>query len=231
MKKKSLTMLLTGLLAMSLTGVGFASWMIVQNDSGEQTGSVAVEEIVQRNVVLNFAWADNDESGIVDEKDSILDFGYKGATNTGWLRNTDAVGETGCKELVFTLSASVEDGEGNGTSATATAAYELSIENSKTNFEKAQGNTTKAGKPYVDNIVISQALDGSDQPIANTYKITVDWGEAFGNKNPYDYYNSFTGAAVTPELISQATEYLTELKSLLEGVTFKLTLTGTYVSE
>lgn len=208
MKKKTLSILLSSLLAVSLTGVGFASWVIVNNASDEQTGSVAVETVEVNNVTINFAWADNDESGGTSESDSILSFGYKGATNTGWLRNTDEAGELGCAELKFTLSASADEG-------TASASYEFEVvDNASGGYATATSDTKK----YIKSVGVTEVEAG-------TYKIAISWGGAFGNVNPYDYYNDGTKTATSHG--TEAETRLTELETLLEGVTFKLTLTGT----
>lgn len=208
MKKKTLSILLSGLLAVSLTGVGFASWVIVNNASDEETGSVAVETVEVNNVTINFAWSDNDESGGASASDSILSFGYKGATNTGWLRNTDEEGELGCAELEFTLSASADEG-------TASASYEFEVVD---NASGGYATATSEEKKYIKSVGVSEVEAG-------TYKISISWGYAFGYENPYDYYNDGTKTATSHG--SEAQTRLTELKTLLEGVTFKLTLTGT----
>lgn len=208
MKKKTLSILLSGLLAVSLTGVGFASWVIVNNASDEETGSVAVETVEVNNVTINFAWSDNDESGGASESDSILSFGYKGATNTGWLRNTDEEGELGCAELEFTLSATADEG-------TASASYEFEVVD---NASGGYATATSEEKKYIKSVGVTEVEAG-------TYKIAISWGDAFKNVNPYDYYNGEGKTAATHG--TEAQTRLTELKTLLEGVTFKLTLTGT----
>ena len=208
MKKKTLPILLSGLLAVSLTSVGFASWVIVNNASAEQTGSVAVETVEVNNVTINFAWSDNDKSGDASESDSILSFGYKGAKNNGWLRNTDDASELGCAELKFTLSASATKG-------TASASYEFEVvDNASDGYATATSDTKK----YIESVGVTEVEAG-------TYKIAISWGDAFGNVNPYDYYNGEGKTAATHGTKAQTS--LTELKTLLEGVTFKLTLTGT----
>lgn len=208
MKKKTLSILLSGLLAVSLTGVGFASWVIVNNDSDEETGSVAVETVEVNNVTINFAWSDNDGSKGASESDSILSFGYKGATNTGWLRNTDEEGELGCAKLEFTLSATADNG-------TASASYEFEVVD---NASGGYATATSEEKKYIKSVDVTEVKAG-------TYKISISWGDAFGNVNPYDYYNDGTKTAASHG--TEAQTRLTELKTLLEGVTFKLTLTGT----
>lgn len=208
MKKKTLSILLSSLLAVSLTGVGFASWVIVNNASEEQTGSVAVETVEENNVTINFAWSDNDGSGKASESDSILSFGYKGATNTGWLRNTDDTSELGCAELKFTLSATADSG-------TATASYEFEVVDNKSG---GYATATSDAKKYIKSVGVTEVEAG-------TYKIAISWGDAFGNVNPYDYYNDGTKTAKSHG--SEAQTRLSELETLLDGVTFKLTLTGT----
>ena len=59
MKKKSLAALLSGLLTVSLTGVGFASWIIVQGDTKQVTGTVNVETISDKTTTITYDWANN----------------------------------------------------------------------------------------------------------------------------------------------------------------------------
>ena len=113
MKKKSLTMLLTSLLAVSLTGVGFASWIIVQGDEKYADGTVHVEEIENRVVTIDAKWADNDgdhvwlggtaPDNVVDADDSQLSFGTSNQTKSGWLRNTDGKIERKSLTLNYTI--------------------------------------------------------------------------------------------------------------------------------
>lgn len=209
MKKKTLSTLLSGLLAVSLTGVGFASWIIVENGKETKTGSVAVETVVKDKVTLTFAWSDNDGdlNTSDDTGDSILSFGYAGAgTNTGWLRNTKEADE-GCKELKFTLiGTSSED-------STVNLGASIAVVDNNNGWATA----TSDEKKYIKDIDVS-LVDGNGT-------ISVKWGDAFDNKNPYDYYNGEGKTAA--DYADEAFERLEELAELLEGVTFTLTVTGT----
>ena len=219
MKKKSLTMLLTSLLAMSLTGVGFASWIIVQGDTQEPTGTVSVEKIEKHIVKINFAWLDNDgdkKTGNEDTDggDNILNFGYKGATNTGWLRNTDD-DDIGGTELKCTITTTHDTNVDNPAGEVVLTTEFAVVDNGSAGFAAAKT------KGYIKNVTFA-AVTGEE----NTYKISISWGETFGNKNPYEYYNALEA---TESNFNAAVSAIGELKSLLEGVTFKLTLNANYV--
>lgn len=217
MKKKSLATLLSGLLTVSLTGVGFASWLIVQNATDSKTGTVSVEDVSVKQVVINFAWLDNNGDGTANgEGDNVLSFGYKGAENqTGWFRNTDSDHES-APELKFNLSASVKD----DASATATAGVTITVneKNGGNGYATATGST----KNYISSVTVEEAPEGET---TYTHFIKINWGSAFDNKNPFDFYNSKTYSA---DLASSAKTTIEDLNSLLDGVTFTLSLTGTY---
>ena len=215
MKRKSLAALLSGLLTVSLTGVGFASWLIVQNATDSKTGTVSVEDVSVKQVVINFAWLDNNGDGTANSTgDNILSFGYKGAENqNGWFRNTDSTHES-APVLKFNLSASVKD----DASATATAGVTITVN------EKSGGNgyATAKTKNYISDVVVEAAPAGET---TYTHCIKIKWGSEFGTVNPYDYYNAKT---YSPDLANEAKTKIEELNSLLNGVTFTLSLTGTY---
>ena len=233
MKKKSLTMLLTSLLAVSLTGVGFASWIIVQGDEEQlNDGTVSVETIDRKNVTVTALWADNDEDNIwlggtepnnvVDADDSQLSFGTSNNANTGWLRNTD--GKVERKSLNLDV-------------AVANHTYATGIKVTFTISDAAKYKTL-VSEGYITGFMLNEEAiptDSDENVTAGTLVKTFDsaatldltisygWGTTkFGGENPYVHYNKIS--APTEEQITEAYNTITALHTNLNGVTFSLTI-------
>ena len=98
MKKKSLAALLSGLLTVSLTGVGFASWIIVSDASKTlaDVGSVTVEAVEDRRLSVDASITDGN-----------VKFGPKEAKSEGWLITTSTL--TAQEDLTFTFSVTVSN--------------------------------------------------------------------------------------------------------------------------
>lgn len=236
MKKKSLTMLLTGLLAVSLTGVGFASWIIVQGDEQYADGSVHVEEIENHVVKIDAKWADNDgddtwlggtePNNVVDADDSQLSFGTTNQTNTGWLRNTDGKVERKSLSLNYSIS--------NFTYATSVTAV-LEVTGNTAGYKNAVDAKYITGVSVGSNLVDTTDFksDAVTLNASGTLTVSFAWGDTFGNENPYTYYNTATTAPLTEKVpttdITYAAHAETNIGNMytyLSGVTFKLTLTA-----
>lgn len=234
MKKKSLTMLLTGLLAVSLTGVGFASWIIVQGDEQYADGSVHVEEIENHVVTIDAKWADNDGDGtwlggtdpnnVDDADDSQLSFGTTEQANAGWLRNTDGKVERKTLTLNYSIS--------NFSYASSVTAV-LEVTGNTAGYKNAVDAKYIKGVSIDSNLVDTTDFKSDEVSLTDSGTLTVSfaWGETFGNENPYDYYNDATTAPLTDKVPTTDTTYASHAQTnignmftYLSGVTFKLTL-------
>ena len=202
MKKKSLTMLLTSLLAVSLTGVGFASWIIVQGDEKAQEGSVSVETVETKKLTVTASWDEGND--IEGNKDNVFSFGPTSSSNqTGWLRNSTMDEE----RLTLKLNVEVDNWENYGTGVTITAA-------AKANKDKFADAVT-AG--YITNITVGEYTAAESFSV----DISIDWGAKFHNENPYTYYNNITA---TEDVVKEAKENLEALYTALKDVTFEVTI-------
>ena len=220
MKKKSLTMLLTGLLAVSLTGVGFASWIIVQGDEKGKEGQVLVEDIEKYNLTLTPEW---------DAAGDTLKFGSSSNAATGWLKNTTTEGEV--KEL--TLNVTLGDYE-----------HASSVDYTFEITAGLDGYNSAVSAKYITGISINdgtatQTLDNTGKVTGSltkaatyTIKISYAWGATFGNENPYDFYNDpsvtdpFTQTVPDTEdtYAEHAYEHIGTMYDNLSPLKFKLTL-------
>lgn len=217
MKKKTLSLLLSGLLTVSLTGVGFAAWYITANTETSASGDISVEEVKDARVGL--------ETSVTDAN---VHFGAdKGQLQDSdcWLKNNGTDGE----DLEFSFDLTV-------TNTTYLTSVEISFavhEEFNDSGVKTTNNaaTFAAASNYVvapdldpDTTGVQSTVTFSKSDIAlwtngkKTFNLNFTWGSAFNYKNPYQYYNSQTYSAT---LGSQAD---TALKAIyaLNGLQFDI---------
>ena len=164
MKRKSLSLLLSGLLTVCLTGVGFASWLIVQGDEQQITGTVNVETISDVTTTITAKWQDNNK------------------TNSGWLRNTDTRGE------ILSLKLDVTVDSINYLASDVTIDLDVT--------SATIGNTGKTGVAlaveagYITDFKLDKESVAKESAASFTLTISTSWGNHFGDKNPFDFYNT-----------------------------------------
>ena len=250
MKRKSLSLLLSGLLTVCLTGVGFASWLIVQGDEQQITGTVNVETISDVTTTITAKWQDNNKNGTAEEKttksqstttwgDDYFRFGYNNKTNSGWLRNTDTRGE------ILSLKLDVTVDSINYLASDVTIDLDVT--------SATIGNTGKTGVAlaveagYITDFKLDKESVAKESAASFTLTISTSWGNHFGDKNPFDYYNTTdrkgsdtcrtvengqTDAADADSngkvtYAEDANYSLTNLYTWLSNVTFTVTITAT----
>ena len=211
MKKKTLSILLSGLLAVSLTGVGFAAW-IITGDAEDQTGNgtVAVETIDDRRVSLAADTSKTNDTNVV--------FGHPS--------DTSAVTVTPCLELVSDMKQ--ED---------LTATFNFKITNAKwADVEVTYDDTLK---DFIDGQYITFSYTAEYDATATaetslTLTLNFGWGEKFDNPNvedgeipnednlnPYVFYNNH-------KTVADAAEAISTMNALAELTAFTITLSATY---
>ena len=102
MKKKSLAALLSAFLTVCLTGVGFASWLIIGGDTETyKDGSIAVETVSDKRTKI-------ESVSVKEGSNSTIVFGPTAAAKTdttSWLRaSSDAATENLSFTLQFTVA-------------------------------------------------------------------------------------------------------------------------------
>ncbi|MBE6143047.1 MAG: hypothetical protein E7177_03570 [Erysipelotrichaceae bacterium] len=221
MKKKSLATLISGLLAVSLVGVGFASWVIIQGASEQKEGSVNVETITKTNISIEANWADNDEdytceklteeqkgmknedeealyTEAVDADDSQLSFGSSSQDASGWLRNTS--GKIERKSLKLNVAIGGNDSVTSYVltfSVSNPAAYKAAVDAGYITGIMLDGTAipteSVAGNETTPAVTAGTLVVTSDSaPATETYIISYEWGDTFGGQNPYAYYNGMS---------------------------------------
>lgn len=214
MKRKTLTLTLSILACLALIGVGFASWVISAEVSATPAeGSFIVDTVNDKSYKVEGAWLDSQ---------SKITFGAPATMNASnpWLTN-DSEGKTENLTVTYQLTVTY----GNGTKATGIANKITAVVTAP-----ADKNYTAAvnGKLIIapTNATVVEAPEGNGK-----YNITVtyQWGEHFGNVNPYTYYNAKTA---TDKLSGTETTYMQDAKTSLdtlskieESVKFTLNIT------
>lgn len=198
MKRKTLTLTLSILACLALIGVGFASWIISAEVSATPAeGSFIVDTVNDKTYKVEGAWL-NSQSKIT--------FGAPATMNASnpWLTN-NSEGKTENLTVTYQLTVTY----GNGTKATGIANKITAVVTAP-----ADKNYTAAvnGKLIIapTNATVVEAPEGNGK-----YNITVtyQWGEHFGNVNPYTYYNAKTA---TDKLSGTETTYMQDAKTSLE---------------
>lgn len=198
MKRKTLTLTLSILACLALIGVGFASWVISAEVSATPAeGSFIVDTVNDKSYKVEGAWLDSQ---------SKITFGAPATMNESnpWLTN-DSEGKTENLTVTYQLTVTY----GNGTKATGIANKITAVVTAP-----ADKNYTAAvnGKLIIapTNATVVEAPEGNGK-----YNITVtyQWGEHFGNVNPYKYYNAKTA---TDKLSGTETTYMQDAKTSLE---------------
>ena len=197
MKRKTLTLTLSILACLALIGVGFASWIISADTSTTAQGSFIVDTVADKTYVVSGEWLEN--------KSSII-FGAPATMNAKnpWLTN-NSEGKTENLTVTYQLTVTY----GDGTKATGIANKITAL---VTAPENANYTAAVNGKLIIapTNATVVEAPEGNGK-----YNITVtyQWGEHFGNVNPYTYYNATTA---TDKLSGTETTYMQDAKTSLE---------------
>lgn len=216
MKRKTMTLVLCLLAALALVSVGFASWVISENDQKDLAGTISVETVQDKRLSVTVVWDGGEEANKfhfgkpnADEKQD------KEEPTNPWLTFS-----TDTKESILKLSftATVEY---TGKQNISTEAVDVTAALSET--------TTLINKDtkYIvlpTNIDLNATLSSDGKSI--TYKGTIElkWGSEFGGMNPYYFYNDGTKTANTDG--QKAKEALAAIYAL-NSAAFKLTVTAT----
>ena len=182
MKRKSLTMILCLLTCLSLVGVGFAAWVITGPVEEDVTGNIVVDSVTDNWYTLT----------VSPETENIVLTGPSSPLNNGWLtsnaeQEADLVVEVSC---ILTKKSGEKFSSTNEANITPTF-----VEPAKENegVKTAYGTAVDAGCfSFVDAVVSDKTLTESDTKLTFKVTITYKWGTAFGNVNPYDFYNDGT---------------------------------------
>ena len=241
--KKKLTITIASILSVIvIIGVGFAAWVIT-NPKVEDTadGSISVETVTDKSYTLTAAISNG-----------AISFGAPKNMDTAnaWLKAEGGNSENLEATLTLTLNykdwsvvpenleLTIETGTGTKDNFTkdTTSKYESLVSKNIVTNPKISYDTTTTATPVEVTIngkavKIAKTAFGATETGAYTeaktvtleVKIAFGWGSAFKGNNPYVYYNALDYKVES----TKANENLTALYNALNGVNYKVTVTGT----
>lgn len=216
--RKAIVAVMSVFLTVSLTAVGFASWLISNNDSKEGTGNVTASDV--SDAILGVTINDSDNLGKIN-------FGPLKNDTTGTIRYNDAEAEANDFEALkitvigsikkFATLKQMEIKIKVPDSVITAAGYKATDvgEGVKTytvdpNLPKyitlpvgaadTNGNlidTSKKVEYLATNTTVFTS--GAGDTATFSFEVTFGWGELFGNKNPGRYLDGEDGLTVSPE--------------------------------
>ncbi|MCI5746157.1 MAG: hypothetical protein MR270_07770 [Erysipelotrichaceae bacterium] len=209
-KRKGIVLAASILGSIAIVSTGFASWVISAPSSAIENGSIKVENVDDKRVVLTPTLTTK-TSGSLDDQ---VVFGTPETTgSSGWLTNTSI----GKQNLEFTLSVTAVYKDGRGAKPTG---------NISVTFTPSK---TIADDTLIKVPTFTPATKALSEGSAS-FDVTFGWGTKFESTNPYTYYNAKDPNGIKSETTTWADDAkanLTALYDLVNGMTFTLTVAYT----
>lgn len=237
--KKKLTITIASILSVIvIIGVGFAAWVITNpNVEAAADGTISVETVTDKSYTLT-----------ATNPTETISFGAPATPDTaatkGWLVNKEKA-----ENLTATLTLTITYKDWS----VIPENLKLKIEAGTVSGKSFVKDETKKFENLVDTILknptisydelttttpVSVTMNGAEVEIPKkafkkddltktaTLEVTVTfgWGSAFGGDNPYNYYNK---KDYSTGLAQEANTNLTNLYNALNGLSYKVTVTGT----
>ena len=214
--RKAIVVVMCVFLTVSLAAVGFASWLISNNDSKEGTGNVTASNVsdailgvtIDRDKDLGkitFGPDKGDETGNIRyNKDEAEDFENLKITVSGSIKKFATLKQMEIKikvpDSVITAAGYKATDAGEGVKT-----YTVDPELPKyitlpAGAADTNGNLIDTAKK-VEYLPTDTAVfkPGADDTATFSFDVTFGWGELFGNKNPGRYLDGEDGLTVSPE--------------------------------
>ena len=242
MKRRSVIMIIMTFMLLTLVGVGFATWIIIEpTKESTAEGNIKVEK-VESKVAWQFdaKWVDADGKEIGEDKEPEIVFGMPSETvKKAWLTNNEIAKENLTVYLyVKANETDVEVGEDDYAKIDLLVDL-LAIITTQTVGDGQETTTVPTLSEYLKEVAtvsVTVKEDKTNTPVNElsktqlqegvTLKITFGWMYKDGDKtvteNPYTYFNGkdYETYHVT------ANTYLTNLYNKLENCSFKVVLTA-----
>lgn len=214
--RKAIVAVMSVFLTVSLTAVGFASWLISKDDSQAGTGNVTASDV--SDAILGVTINDSDNLGKIN-------FGPDKNDKTGTIRYNEAETDD-CEALKITVIGSIkkfatlkqmeikikvpdsvitaagykatDGGEGVKTYTVDPALPKYITLPAGAADEK--GNLIDAANKVEYSATNTTVFtSGADDTATFSFDVTFGWGELFGNKNPGRYLDGEDGLTVSQE--------------------------------
>lgn len=202
--RKAIVAVMSVFLTVSLTAVGFASWLISNDDSKEGTGNVtasnvsdAILDVTIKNAEnlgkINFGPDENDKTGTIRyNKAEADDFEALEITVSGSIKKFATLKQM---EIKIKVPESVIAAAGYGLKDGSATEYEV-----KDNLPKyitlpagaadTNGNLIDAAKKVEYEATDTTVFTSGDDTATFSFKVTFGWGELFQNENPGKYLDN-----------------------------------------
>ena len=211
--RKAIVAVMSVFLTVSLTAVGFASWLISNNDSKEGTGNVNASDVSDAILgvtienagdlgKINFGPDKNDKTGTIRYNEAeAKDIEALEITVSGSIKKFATLKQM---EIKIKVPDSVITAAGYGFKDGSATEYEV-----KANLPKyitlpagaadEKGNLIDTAKKAEYLAADTVFTPGTDDTATFSFEVTFGWGELFGNKNPGRYLDGEDGLTVSPE--------------------------------
>lgn len=218
--RKAIVVVMSVFLTVSLTAVGFASWLISNNDSKEGTGNVtasnvsdAILGVTIKNAdnlgKINFGPAKNDTTGNIrynDAEAEANDFESLEITVSGSIdkyKTLDKMSITvKCPDSILTVAGYTWNAEGERTYAYDKKKAYITLPNYAVDtngkflpLPDGTGNTKAL--EFANGNAVFTGTDENKKDFTTT--ISFGWGALFEGKNPGRYLDGEDGLTVSPE--------------------------------
>lgn len=218
--RKAIVVVMSVFLTISLTAVGFASWLISSNDSKEGTGNVnasnvsdAILGVTIENATdlgtINFGPLKDDTEGNVQyDKNQADDFASLEVTVSGSIDNYKTLATmyitVKCPDSVLTAAGYTWNAEGETRTYTynidkAYIALPTCAVDTKGNYLPlpAGGESKTAPMEFANGNEVFKGTDENKKDFTTT--ISFKWGALFEGNNPGKYLDAEDGLSVSPE--------------------------------
>lgn len=201
--RKAIVVVMSVFLTVSLTAVGFASWLISNSDTQKGTGNVTASNVSDAILgvtidkagdlgKINFGPLKTDKEGNIRYNESESeDVEALKITVTGSIKKFATLKQM---EIKIQVPDSVIAAAGYGLKADSTTVYEL-----KDNLPKyitlPAGAADEKGNLIAGSAVVYASENGvfkpgTDDTATFTFKVTFGWGDLFQNENPGKYLDN-----------------------------------------
>lgn len=214
--RKAIVAVMSVFLTVSLTAVGFASWLISNNDSKEGTGNVTASDVsdailgvtienAENLGNINFGPAQNDKTGTIRYNEAETDdIEALEITVSGSIDNYKTLAKMSitvkCPDTILTAAGYTWNAEGERTYAYDKKKAYIALPtcavdtNGKVLPMFDSANNTKADEYLSGNTIFTGSDDNKKE---FTVTISFGWGELFQNENPGKYLdNEISGKQV-----------------------------------
>ena len=184
MKKRTISLMLGILAVMMLVGVGFATWVITQGASTAAEGQINVEVVKDERLDVTYTFASGKEN---------FAFGFKAdsSVENPWLTSNNDTPEN----LVVELSVKVtRHNTANPFSDASEQETHKPVVTLNDALKKAESSNILVSEKtdlfkLVSITVADGTYDGTDNSLNYAVVVTLQWGDAVSNTNPYTFFN------------------------------------------